>query len=42
MKSVKFFLAAAAVLLAASCGRGGLGEGGLAPAAGEGSEREVW
>lgn len=29
MKSVKFFLAAAAVLLAASCGRGGLGEGGL-------------
>ena len=29
MKSVKFFLAAAAVLLSASCGRGGLGEGGL-------------
>ena len=29
MKSVKFFLAAAAVLLTASCGRGGLGEGGL-------------
>ena len=29
MKSVKFFLAAATVLLSASCGRGGLGEGGL-------------
>ena len=29
MKSVKFFLAATAVLLAASCGRGELGEGGL-------------
>ena len=29
MKSVKFFLAATAVLLAASCGSGGLGEGGL-------------
>ena len=29
MKSVKLFLAAAAVLLSASCGRGGLGEGGL-------------
>ena len=29
MKSVKLFLAAAAVLLSASCGRGGLGEGGV-------------
>lgn len=29
MKSVKFFLAATAVLMAASCGRGGLEEGGL-------------
>ena len=29
MKSAKFFLAAATVLLSASCGRGGLGEGGL-------------
>ena len=29
MKSAKLFLAAAAVLLSASCGRGGLGEGGL-------------